>query len=127
MRIKILLLALIVSSLGLMTSCDDDVYSPSPPVITYPDNGTPVSVAPGGTINFTFSVTAERGYGGHFLNWSSGTVIETTALINEGDKSFTISGVFTAGAATGSERVSVAVTDTEGSSSLATFALMVES
>lgn len=126
MRIKIILFTLVIGSLGLMTSCSDDDYSPSPPVITYPDNGTPTIVAPGGTVDFTFTVSAPRGYASHLLTWSAGSVLETTALINLGDTDFTISGQFTAGPITGPGGISVAVTDKEGSSSLATFAVVVQ-
>ena len=127
MKIKILLFALVIGSLGLMTSCSDDDYSPSPPVITYPDNGTPTTVAPGESINFSFSVSAARGYNSHLLTWTSGSVIENTSVISVGQTNFTISGQFTAGTEfTGPGGISVAVSDTEGSTSLATWAVIVQ-
>ena len=127
MKIKFLLFALVIGSLGLMTSCSGDDYSPSPPVITYPSNGNPEVIAPGESVTFTFTVSAERGYGSHLLTWTSGSVIENSSVISVGETNFTISGQFTAGTDfTGPGGISVAVSDTEGSTSLATWAVIVE-
>lgn len=125
MKKLILLFALVVGSLSLMTSCSDE-YEPSPPVITYPDNGSPTTVGIGQTVNFTFTVSAARGYGSHLLTWSAGSVIENSVEIPVGETDFTISGQFTAGAITGPGGISVDVTDKEGNSSLATFAIVVQ-
>ncbi len=127
MKSKFVLLALVIGSLGLMTSCSDDDYSPSPPVITFASNGNPVVIAPGESVNFTFNVSADRGYGSHLLTWTSGSVNENSVDIPVGEKNFTISGQFTAGTEfTGPGGISVAVSDTEGSTSLATYAVIVE-
>ena len=126
MKIKVLLFALVIGSLGLMTSCSDD-YSPAPPVITYPSNGNPQVIAPGESIDFTFTVYAERGYANHLLTWTSGSVIENSIAIPDGEQNFTVSGQFTAGTDfSGPGGVSLAVSDKEGSTSLATIAVIVQ-
>ena len=121
---KLLFLALILGSLSLTTSCSDD-YEPAPPIITYPDNGTTINLVPGESTTFSFSVQAPRGYGSHMLTWSPGSVIENTSVIAQGETSFTVSGQFTAGDIYGPGGISLAVTDTEGSSSFATIAVVV--
>lgn len=59
------------------------------------------------------------------LTWSPGSVIENTSVIAQGETSFIISGQFTAGDIYGPGGISLAVTDTEGSSSFATIAVVV--
>jgi len=127
MKIKFLLITCFVAFIGLTTSCSDDDYSPAPPQITFPSTGNPQVIAPGETINFTFTVSAPRGYGSHILNWTSGTVNENTVNIPTGQNNFEISGTFTAGEEfTGPGGITLSVSDTEGSTSFATIAVVVE-
>ena len=79
----------------------------------------------GETVNFEFIVDAPRGYSSHLLTWSAGFVNENSVAIPEGETSFSISGQFTAGDIPGVGRISLAVTDREGNSDLASIEFIV--
>jgi hypothetical protein len=122
---KSLFAVLIFAGLSVVTSCSSDDYEPDPPVINFPTTGIPDVISVGETINFEFIVDAPRGYSSHFLTWSAGFVNENSVAIPEGETRFSISGQFTAGDIPGLGRISLAVTDREGNSDLATIEFLV--
>jgi len=123
---KVLFLTVIMASLSIVTSCSSDDYEPNPPVITYPSTGTPSTIGINDSFDFEFTVSAPRGYSSHFLTWTAGSVIQDNSVITDGETSFTVSGRFTAGDITGPGAISLAVTDSEGNSDLATIGFIVQ-
>ena len=112
--IKLFTLLLTIVLTGIVYSCaEEDV---SAPVITYPDEGTTIELAPGDTYEFTFTVDAEGGYSSHILTTNGGTASDPSSTPHQDAVNFTISGKFTAGNVAGPGAITLSVTDQNGKS-----------
>jgi hypothetical protein len=119
-KFLVFVFALGVTTLNVSCSSDDD-NSPAAPVITFPSNGQQYEVNVGESVNFTFFVQADGGYESHTLESTTnqGIIAADNSAISDGEKNFSITGVYTAGDIAGPDGIRLTVVDKEGAESSA--------
>ncbi len=107
------LLFTVVLSVITYSCAEDDIAAP---VITYPDEGIIIELAPGEIYDFIFTIDAEGGYSSHTLTADGGIASEKSSTPPQEAVNFTISGEFTAGNVAGPGTITLSVTDQNGKS-----------